>query len=314
MTPNDQNEPLNRMAAWIDDLAGHGEAADTIAALGEAAIPALAAYLAGDPQAIPQARCFAVAMLGRLRTGTATAALREVLRAHPLKSLAPLYAESEYVVKSDVLDALALRSYPELHDDIAFGVDERLCAAVAAAGRLGLSALADVLVGLLDDDVLADDAIASLTVLGQSSSRAIMMRLDAWLLEAELSARQRLALIRALRVLHRIDGAFDSLVITRALKAPHPALRAAAALLIWPARRDPAVVESLLHGAIGVDRELAGDCRVALEQAGADIQEQARRALRRNAEPDLYGQSRSLSSEQQDWLKRHTRNQGQCET
>jgi hypothetical protein len=308
MMPNDQNKPLNRMAAWIDDLASHGEAADTIAALGDTAIPALAVYLAGDPQAIPHARCFAVAMLARLHDDAATAALRDVLHMHPLKSLVPSFAESEYVVKSDALEALVLRSYPELSDDIAFGLDERLRVAIVAAGKIGLSALADLLVDLLDDDVLADDAVVSLTMLGQPSARAIMTRLDAWLIEAELSARRRLASIRALRVLHRTGGAFDSVVITRALNAQHPMVSAAAALLIWPRRCDPTVIESLLHGAIGFDRELADDCRIALEQASADIQGRAQRALRRNAEPDLYGQSRPLSSEQQGWLKRRALN------
>jgi hypothetical protein len=313
MTANAQNALSERVAAWIDDLAGHGESANAIAALGDAAIPALHDYLAGDPQAVPQARCFAVTMLARLQAEAATAALHDALHAHPLKTLTPPFAESEYVVKSDVLEALTARDYTGLADDVACGVRERLRVAVAVAGRLRMDALADALVDLLDDDVLAGDAMASLTAIGVHATATIMPRLDAWLTEGELSARRRLAVIRALCILRDTACRGADAAIRRALDDSHPAVRAAAALLVWPQRRDDAIVDALLHGALGFDRELADACRTALDDAGPGFRAVAERALQRDAEPDLYGRQHALSSEQRGWMKaRLGRAQGAC--
>lgn len=300
--PDDLQAQVSR---WIDDLAGHAQAADAIGALGDAAVPALRAYLATEPQPVPHARAFAVAMLARLPGAGPTAALREALRAHPLESLAPPCAESECVVKNDAMEELVRRGCAGLADDVAFGVHERLRAAVDAVGRLELVALAGALVDLLDDDVLAEDATTALVALGTASARAIEARLDAWLTEAEWSARRRLALIRALRVLHRTGSAGAGPVIARALQAPDPALRAAAALLAWRTRRDQALLDPLVRGAIGFDRELADDCRSVLDESGVDIAEHAQRAWQRNAEPDLYGGLHTLQSRQKAWLRKH---------
>lgn len=303
MMPMGANDTVERVAGWVDDLAGHAGAADAIAALGEAAIPALRAYLAGPPQPVPQARSFAVAMLARMHAEAATAALHDTLRLHPLKALAPPFAESEYVVKSDALVALRQRTYPELADDIALGIDERLRAAVDAAGLVGLAPLAGEIVDLLDDDVLAEAAMDALARLGPAAVSSISNRLDAWLAEAEWSSRQRLASLRALRVFHRLHATLDPALARHARAAAHPALRAAAALLAWPTQHDDAAMEALMHGAVGCDRDLADACRAVLGSVGAAVVEPARQVLLRNAEPDLYGELHSLSYAQRAWLQ-----------
>lgn len=299
-----------RIAAWIDDIAGHADAAEAIAKLGEAAVPGLRDYLGRGPEIIPQPRCFAVAMLARLHGEAATRALRAVLRDNALHRLTPQLAESEYVVKSAAMEALAERDYPTRADDVAFGVGERLRAAVAAAGRFGQSGLAEALAGLLDDDVLADTAVAALIALGESAAAALAARLDTWLVEAELSARRRLALLRALHVLRVVHGAVPPMVLEHALRAQHPAVRAAASLLASLHRRDASIVKNLLHGALSFDRGLTDDCRNALQGSGSQALQAANEALRRNAEPDLYGTQHPLSSEQRDWLVRFIRTSG----
>jgi hypothetical protein len=302
---NHNHGTAGQVADWIDDLAGHAHSADAIAALGDAAIPGLREYLARGPQAVPQARCFAVAMLARLPARAATEVLREVLRTHPLKSLAPPFAESEYVVKSDALVALGARTYREHFDDIIFGLHERLRVAVEAAGRWHVTSAIGPLLDFLEDDVLAAAAVDALTAMQETSCDAIVTNLDAWCEEAALSSRRRLALIRAMRVLHGCGRFVDTGVLRHLLAAQHPAVRAAAALLVRPTDRDTAMIESLLHGALGFDRELAGDCRMVLEQAGGNLCQPARQALQRNAEPDLYGQLHTLTSAQRDWLLRY---------
>lgn len=303
----DENALSTHIAAWINDLAGHVHAAARIGALGNAAIPGIADYLARGPQAVPHARRFAVARLARLCAPAATDALRAVLHSHPLHGLAPPYAESEYVVKCDASQALASRTYAEREQDVAFGVHERLRVAVAAAGRLGLLQLTSDLADLLDDDVLADTAMDALVALGARTSAVILPRLDAWLTEAVLSARRRLAVIRALRVMYRLHTAEADAAIRRAQHAPHPAVRAAASLLVQPPRRDDPTIESLLHGALGFDYGLALDCRNALEDVGRGLLEPTLRALEQNAEPNLYGQLLPLCSERRDWLVRRRR-------
>lgn len=291
-----------QVAEWIDDIAGHAEAADTIAAMRESAIPGLREYLACGPQVVPQPRCFAVAMLARLHAPAATQALRDVLHANPLHSLSPAFAESEYVVKSDVLTTLAEHGYAELTDDVAFGISERLRVAAEIAGRLRLADLATQLVDFLDDDVLADTAMDALVAVGPKAAAVIAPRLDAWLSEAEFSARRRLAVIRALRVIHHAHAAATKHTLHHALDDGHVAVRAAGALLAWPGHRDATVIDTLVRGAVGFDRGLADDCREALAPAGAERVEAVQRALLRDAEPDLYGDVRALSSEQRGWL------------
>ena len=169
-----RDERVERIAAWIGNPAEYGHAAQAIGAFGEAAIPGVCAYLDQGPQAIPQLRCFAVAMLARLQAQAATAALRKVLHQHPLHGLDSQYEESEYVVKCDTLQALCARSYSALVDDIAFGLDERLRPAVVAAGRFGLPRFAESVVGMLDDEVLAEEAMTALIAMGKQ--RATLSR------------------------------------------------------------------------------------------------------------------------------------------
>lgn len=304
MPPDGQNNLTCQIADLIEDIAGHTEAADAIAAMGQAAIPGIREYLGRGPQVVPQPRCFAVAMLARLHAPEAAQVLREVLHANPLHSLSPLFAESEYVVKSDALLALAARDDDELADDVAFGISERLRVAAGIAGRFKRDDLATSLADFLDDDVLAETAMDALVAMGPNATAAMAPRLDAWLTEAGFSARRRLAVIRALRVMHRLCATGTKQVIQHALDDEHPAVRAAGALLAWPARRDEVAIESLVHGAVGFDRGLADDCREAMAGAGAELVESAQRVLQRNTEPDLYGDEQVLTSEQRDWLVR----------
>ncbi len=313
MKPTDTSMSINQdtdaeqVAAWVGNLAGHAEAVNAITALGEAAIPGLRAYLARGPEIVPQARCFAVAMLARLHGEAATDALRDVLRGHPLHGLSPQLAESEYVVKNAAMDALATRPYPRLKDDVAFGIGERLRTAVAAAGRLRQGDTADVMVALLDDDVLAETAVDSLATLGAPAVAAITVWLDAWLVEMDLSVRRRLAIVRALRVLRVLHGEIPTKTVEHALQAASPAVRAAASLLVWPQCRDENIRDNLLHGALGRDWGLADACRDALQPPGPQMLEAAQAALQRDAEPDMYGDLHPLGTEQKDWLTRFIR-------
>ncbi len=293
-----------QIARWADSPAEHAQAAEALAEWGEHAIPGLRDYLRRGPQVIPQPRCFAVAMLARLHATAATECLRSVLREHPLKSLPPAFAEAEYVVKSGALNALCARSYEALVDDVAFGIGERLRIAVEAAGRLRLVAAGTQLVDFLDDDVLADTAMDALGLMGSGAAAAIAPRLDAWLSEAAFSARRRLAVVRAFRIMQRVHAAGMQRVIQHALADEHAGVRAVGALLAWPARRDATVMDGLVRGAVGFDRGLADDCRAALAGAGMELVEPVQRALHRDAEPDLYGDERALSFEQTDWLAR----------
>ncbi|MGH8233309.1 MAG: hypothetical protein ACREPU_03830 [Rhodanobacteraceae bacterium] len=304
MTLDSQDGLSRRIADWIDDIASHAEAADAIAAMREAAIPGIRAYLARGPQVVPQTRCFAVAMLARMHLPAATQAMREVLRANRLHSLSSTFAESEYVVKSGALEALATRADDALADDVVFGISERLRVAVDIAGRLQFAEVAVQLVDFLDDDVLAETAMDALAAMGPKAAAAIAPRLDAWLTEAEFSARRRLAVIRALRVMHHVHADGTRRTIQHASNDWHPAVRAAGALLAWPARRDATTIECLVHGAVGFDRGLADDCREALTGVGTELVEPVRGVLRRSSEPGLYGDEQALSSEQHDWLVR----------
>lgn len=293
------------VAAWIDDIAGHAQATEAIAGMGDCAIGAIADYLRASPQVIPQPRCFAVAMLVRLDAAEATGALREVLRNHPLRELAPQLAYAEYVVKNDAMQALLARGYPELAVDVAFGIQERLPAAVRGVAQLNLSPLAPALVVLLDDDVLADTVSQVLTGLGTSASNALLARLDGWLWQSPYSARLRLATIRGLLVLARIGAPVDSeskRILGRALHDPHPLVQAAGALVLWPLQHGDDLVAELVRGALGHDQVLASACCVALAQTGSALLRPAMRAVQRDAEPDLYGYTHAPADDQRRWL------------
>lgn len=123
----------------------------------------LCGYLRAGPQINPQGPVFAVTMLARLGVDGVVDGLRDALCAHPLRGLAAPQRELEYVVKDAVIAHASVRDDPQKHRDLAFALrSERLPAAVAAAGRLGMGGLAPDLVALLKDDVLEQAASHSL--------------------------------------------------------------------------------------------------------------------------------------------------------
>jgi hypothetical protein len=104
-----------------------------------------------------------------------------------------------------------------------------------------------------------------------------------------------------------MDGAVPAPFLERALQARHPAVRAAASLLAWPQRRDQAILDNLLHGALGCNRDLADACRGALRPYEPELLAAAQAAWQRNAEPDLYGDLHPFASEPRAWLGRFVR-------
>jgi hypothetical protein len=285
----------NDLAAWIDNLAFHSEAADKIAASGASAIPALRDYLRGDPRVIPHARCFAVAMLARVQSADAIAILRDVLSRNRLRDLKPVYREAEYVVKNDVVHALAQRAYPELGQDIVSGISERLPAAIQEAARLCLVDLAPKIAHLLDDDVLAEPAGEALVDLAHVESAsgvrvALVAQLQTWLRQSATSLRSRIGAMRMLAVLAR-TGIFhrDRPFIERGLTDPHPLIQSAAALVLWRLQGDQDLADLLVRGVLAHDRWLSSACTDELLKLTFPIARWTLPALHRRAEPDIYG-------------------------
>jgi hypothetical protein len=103
-----------------------------------------------------------------------------------------------------------------------------------------------------------------------------------------------------------VCGAIPAVTLERALHADHPVVRAAAALSAWPGHRGRWIIDDLLRGALGFDRDVADACREALRHSAPQALDAANAALRRNAEPDLYGVLHPLTTEQRDWLARFT--------
>lgn len=137
------------------------------------------------------------------------------------------FAESEYVVKSDAMEALCRLAFPGAGERHPFGVEECRRVAVQAIGTHGRDGLADAVVNTLDDDVLAEAAADVLVLPELASATAITPCLDAWLAEAEGSARRRVVM-RALHVrLHLVP---EPAILRHAFDARYPAVRAAAAL------------------------------------------------------------------------------------
>lgn len=296
-----------QVAEWIDEIAEHAKAAEAIAALdSRQATIAIRNYLQRGPQVIPQPRCFAIAMLARWDTAETTTALREVLHSHPLRSLAPQLAESEYVVKCDAMDALAERNYEEFADDVAFGIGERLRAAVRAAGRHRVGGTAVMLGSLLDDDVLADAAAEALASMGEPAMAALIYRIDNWLWQSPYSARLRLALVRGLLVIAKLSKTVlvgeSASIMQRALRDPHSLVRAAAALVLWSGPDCHELLDALIHGALGHDRSVARACADALTPVGTVLVAPALRALQRNAELDIYDEEKAPPEAQRRWL------------
>lgn len=303
---NNEQILRQRIFVAVDNLAAQPAAEKWLASLGEAAIASLSAYLDQGPAPIPQARCFAVAMLARLPGEEVTRALRRHLHAHLLASLEPVQAQAEFVVKNDLVTALAQRRYPELARDLGFALDhERLPAAARAVGQLHIIALGTTLATLLDDDTLAAPASRALLELGESGRQsllaALQVRLEAW----QEHAGNRRALIRVLLALGHAAQAPELTWLVAALRYPHPHVRAAAALLAWRVRPKSGLRRALLHGALAGDAELSLACRSVLEHC--DWPEYAARCcLRRGWERDIYSDRVPLAPEAYAWLLRHS--------
>ncbi|MEW9570410.1 hypothetical protein ABQJ54_01455 [Rhodanobacter sp. Si-c] len=294
-------EEAARAFRWIiDDYANHAVAAECIACAGTDAIEPLCRYLAEGPQANPQGRLFAAAMLARLSSPAALAGLRDVLHGSRLHGLPASQHEAEYQVKNMVLERLAERDYPERSIDIAFGVQsERLPAAVAAAGRHGSALLAPDFVAMLRDDVLERVARDALADLGDAGASAILVAGWDLLDEEPINVRSRLALVRAFLVLERLHVRLP-LAMERRTAHAHPAVSAAATLLMDVP--DPSGVERLLHGALSEYLPLSQACRARLQCGGAGVVELAHILIRQNVERDIYGNTHALSKEAVTWL------------
>lgn len=307
-TSMSENEQIlrQRIFAAVDNLAAQTATEKWLAQLGVAAIAPLSAYLDQSPASIPQARCFAVAMLARLPGEEVTRALRRHLHAHLLASLEPVQAQAEFVVKNDLVTALAQRRYPELARDLGFALDhERLPAAARAVGQLHMIALATTLATLLDDDTLAAPASRALLELGESGWQSLLAALQVRLETRQDHPGNHRALVRVLLALGHAAQAPELTRLVAALRYPHSQVRAAAALLAWRVRPKPGLRRALLHGALAGDAELSLACRSVLEHC--DWPEYAARCcLRRGWERDVYGDRVPLAPEAYAWLLRHS--------
>lgn len=275
-----------QVATWIDDLAEPERAIDGIVALGHDAIGPLCAYLDRAPQLVSQPRELAVRMLVRLHDPGVAGRLRRLLRDNPLHGLPPALAESEYRVKDAAMAGLAEQSGTAAADDVAFGVhSERLPAALRAAGRLRLHALAPSLAALLADDVLTDVAAEALHALRPESTSDVLAAITAWSCADADTPRTRLALIRAFLWLQLAGEPLPPETRRQALRHPCPPVRAAAALDVegaTPAEAD-AVASALAHGALGTDERLAMACRMRLRGvSGLPFEPLVRAAMRAN--------------------------------
>jgi hypothetical protein len=290
-----------QVQASINDFADHLAAAEWIMSLGDRAIVPLCCYLRDGAQVVPHGRLFAVSMLARLHSPAAREGVREVLYDTSLRELPDSRREAEYQVKDAAIRQLMGRDYPERLTDTAYAVrGERLPSAVAMAGRLGLSSLAPVLVEMLEDDVLERASAYSLKRLGAQGQVAILQALPAQFESAGTSVRSRLGLLRALLLLQRMHASLPPWGVSRALADAHPAIRAAGALFVDRQNREHGA--ELIHGALGGYRPLAALCRERLAQRDGGFACAAEEALRRNAEPDVYGNLHPLQSEAIRWL------------
>lgn len=293
-----------RVFAALDNLATQTSAEKWLAGLGTAAIGPLSAYLDQPPVTIPQARCFAVAMLARLPGEQATHALRRHLYAYPLASLQPVQAQAEFVVKNELVAALAERRYPDLARDLGFALDqERLPAAARAAGQLKITALGSTLATLLEDDTLATPATQALLELGEAGVQSLLAALQVRLEAPQENVGNRRALIRVLLALGRTSQIRDMTWLATALRYPHPQVRAAAAQLVWRVHPRPGLRRALLHGALASEAELSAGCRAILER-GDWPECAALGGLRRGWESDMYGDRVSIPIESYAWLLR----------
>jgi len=287
--------------AWLDDLANPIVAIEEIQALGHDAVPALDAYLARAPQTVPQARSLAVQLLARQGGDEALEYLRKALYRQPLDSLIPEVRQAEFVVKNDILHELVQHSYPQSYDDIDYALRSlRLPEAVTAVATLRLNASAPVLVGMLDDEVLAGKVASTLQALGPEVDGVLLEYLQRWLPGAVEDTRMRLAAIRTLLVLQARGSRLSGPLARRLGGMSHPWMQAVAALFDT-SRPDRASV--LVRGALADDGPLAEACKHAYIQLADPLRFAALlAALLRNAEADAYGCTHSLTPSQHAWL------------
>ena len=287
--------------AWLDDLANPVVAIESIQALGRAAVPALDAYLARAPQTVPQARSLAVQLLARQGGDEALKYLRKALYRQPLDGLIPEVRQSEFVVKNDILHELVQHSYPQSYDDIDYALRSlRLPEAVTAVATLRLDALAPVLVGMLNDEVLAGKAASTLQVLGSEIDGVVLKYLRHWLQSPSEDTRTRLAAMRALLVLQARGGRLPEALSHYLGGLSHPWMQAVAAL--FDVSR-PNRASVLVRGALADDGQLAEACKVAYAKLPDSLRFEALlAALLRNAEVDAYGCTQSLTPSRHAWL------------
>jgi hypothetical protein len=292
----------SQVRTLIDDFANHGGATERILALGEGAITPLRRYLSDGAQVIPQGRLLAVSMLARFQCSQAREGVRDVLHGTRLHELPLAWQNAEYRVKDTAIRLLLTHAYPEQLTDVVYAVEkERLPSAVALAGELGLSSLAPLLVTMLEDDVLERAAGLSLKALGTLGQTAILQALPVLFDDAQSRVRSRLAVIRALLLLHQDPYAvLPSWVVSCTRKEAHPGVRAAGALLANGFNRDD--MDMLVHGALSDYTSLASACRERLVDQGLEFVIAALAALRRNAEPDIYGNQHPLGRSAIRWL------------
>lgn len=287
-----QPDIATEVAIWLEDLADPVATIERISALGTAASAPLSEYLRRPPNIVPQSRARAVELLGRLVSSEATTRLREVLRIPELVRLPPALRQAESVVKNGAVQQLMHRHYLQRDEDMAFAVTvQRLPAAVAAVGVLGLLELAPTTATLLTDDALADAAVGALVQLGAPGQLAFEREMDNLLDDALHNARARLAVVRAALGLYEMGAALQGALRRKLAAQPHPALRAAAALLD---RAAPQRVEALVDGALSEPPALALACLNALPTSGTTTLAPMIAALAEGHHVDLYGDRQPL--------------------
>lgn len=287
-----QPDIATEVALWLEDLADPLATIERISALGTSAIAPLSEYLSRPPNIVPQSRARAVELLGRLESPEATTRLRDVLRMPELERLPPALRQAESVVKNGAVRQLMHRHYPQREEDVTFAVIvQRLPAAVAAVGALGLVELAPTVAALLTDDTLADAAVGALVQLGAPGRLAFEREMDHRLDDALHNARARLVVVRAALGLYEMGAALQGALRRKLAAQSHPALRASAALLDLAA---PQRVEALVDGALSELPALALACLNALPTSGTTIMVPMIAALAEGHHVDLYGDRQPL--------------------
>jgi HEAT repeat protein len=303
------SEPNERVAGLLDDFSRPGQAIEEVLALGAPAVEPLRRYLAGSPQSVPHARHLAVRLLGLIGGDEAEEGLREVLRQHDLRSLAPTLAMSEYVVKNEAVEQLMLAGRHDLADDFlhAFRRD-RLPAAADALTRLQVTAAIADLVEALEDDLLAERAAGALRQFGAAAEVALVHTLaerhseNAAIGESRVSRRRRVA---AAMLLGEIGGAASGEPLRAMALASDPTVRAAAAVALYhldAGHISPQQVRAIVAGGMSPEWRVRERCRETASAVGAPCIPAALGALRATTIPDLYGVPQPLLPQDRRWL------------